>query len=93
MRSFVVGFLAAACAGGPDYPTTDAACDAAGERIRELDCRRPDGGPAWKTPQGDSFASACKYAERDGRRWHADCIAEMASCSELESRFEGALCR
>lgn len=70
---------------GPDpIPLPEDACDKAEARLRELDCRRPDGGPAWETPGGRSFAVECRYAASDGRDWGAMCLWRVESCEGID---------
>jgi len=76
----------------PLHPPTMASCDNAQERLALLDCRREDGSPWARTPAGAPFADACKRALADGRSWGSNCIARMASCSELDCAFRSQCC-
>jgi len=82
--------VALACAvhnpGHPEPPEpTGTDCDAADERLRELQCRGERGRPLWETPDGVPFADACRYALSDGRDWSPTCLATIDSCDEVES--------
>lgn len=81
--------MASGC-GLPTYqppPVDGSACPAAEARLRELECRFSDGGPAWLTPGGTPFGEACDRAAKDGRHWRADCIAKIGDCSQLAAAY------
>lgn len=84
-----LALLAVGC-GLPSFqppPVDGSACPAAEARLRELECRRPDGTPWWQTPHGAPFGAACARAAQDGRGWRADCIAKIADCSQLAEAY------
>lgn len=64
-------------------PVPEGSCEAAGAHLAELGC------PEAKTPAGAPFAAACNAAVADGRNWHPECLARVASCSEVETAFRG----
>ena len=68
------------------------ACVEAEKTLVRLDCRKPDGTVWAKTPQGSPFGDACYRAYQDGRDWHAECIAAIDDCDELERAYRGELC-
>jgi len=84
--------LLIACEIPPRVPTVDpipgrAACEAAGDRLAQLKC------PEAFTPMGSTFAVACREAAKDGRNWHAECLAKIESCAEVPAAYRGKLCR
>jgi hypothetical protein len=84
----VVG-MASGC-GLPSYqppPVDGSACPAAEARLRELECRRPDGSPWWQTPKGTPFGAACARAAQDGRGWRADCLIVIRDCGGIEAAY------
>lgn len=84
----VVG-IASGC-GLPAYqppPVDGSACPAAEARLRELECRRPNGLPWWQTQGGTPFGQACARAAQDGRGWRADCLATIRDCGGIEAAY------
>jgi hypothetical protein len=70
-------------------------CGLAGERLCQLECRSSSGVPLWRTPDGGSFAAACRAALEDGRNWRPDCLARISDCSQVEAAYRaigGASC-
>ena len=68
-------------------------CGRAGATLERLQCRDSAGAALWVTPEGVSFAEACRYAFADGRDWHAECVATIRACDEVGAAYRGELCR
>jgi hypothetical protein len=86
----LTGLLCEACSQQTLYqppPVDGSACPAAEARLRELDCKRPDGWPWYLTRSGQGFAAACEAAARDGRVWRADCLARIGGCSDVGTAY------
>lgn len=67
-------------------------CGLAAERLCVLQCRKADGTPRWRTPDGRPFAEVCRDARDDGRDWHPSCIAHVTDCSQVDSAYRGVVC-
>ncbi len=65
------------------------ACECAGDRLKQLECKSKKGAPLWETPEGVPFAEACRVALEDGRHWHPECIQNISRCDETECAFRG----
>jgi hypothetical protein len=74
-----------------ESPATES-CEAAGARLRELQCFSRDGRPLWQTPAGVPFAVACVTAAEDGRDWHPACLAKVPSCEALDRAYAAKVC-
>ena len=69
-------------------PVTSAdACDSSELRLRELQCKHSDGSPYHTSPKGTPFAVFCK---RHTDTIHADCIARITNCFQIEAAARGA---
>jgi hypothetical protein len=68
-------------------------CGRAGATLERLQCRDSAGAALWLTPEGVTFAEACRYAFADGRDWHAECLATIRACDEVGAAYRGELCR
>jgi len=58
-------------------------CDAAGRRLKELQCTGNYGEPLWQTPSGTPFAEVCRRREVDGDSVCPRCLRGIRDCSEI----------
>lgn len=70
--------------GSPPVPPP---CVQAEDRLIALGC------PEALSPSGHRFSDVCYRAMDDGRDFHAECIATIQSCDEIERAYRGELCR
>jgi hypothetical protein len=62
-------------------------CERAASRLEQLDCRREDGSPLWRTPGGAAFVDFCHAAMNDGRDVRPDCLALVSSCDDVATAY------
>ena len=58
-------------------------CEQAESTLVRLGC------PQAVTPSRTRFSTACEAARADGRDWHPDCIAKVASCNDVDAAYRG----
>ena len=66
----------------PDVRDTDQ-CEAAEEKLEELECKDRRGDPMWVNRKGEPFQETCRIAQEEGTIFlNPKCIANAKTCEE-----------
>jgi hypothetical protein len=86
------GLDAATGGSGGAAPSTQADCDAAEAKLRELKCVDGNGAPLWQGPTGEPFGKRCYTELMHGNDLHATCLKTISNCTQADSASQGFYC-